>query len=700
MKEKLTRIVTAGCVLAGLLLVAAPVTSGADPEEYFEYELTYIGGTYQVTITGYLGPGGYVQIPDRIEGYWVVTIASAAFEGNTALLGVSIPDTVGTIGSGAFRGCTGLTSVTIPDWVLTIEEGAFASCTNLTNITVNPLNRTFYSVSGVLFTRKDLLNQIKLVQFPGGKAGHYDIPDGVTHILPEAFCGSSSLTTATVPAGLTTIEGGAFRECPQLTGLYFKGPAPGSGEDATVFEGSDTVVLYRLAASSGWPAIGDLWDDRPTALWSGIIPTPTATPAPTPFNAVDSGDYDGDGTSDIGIFRPETGLWGIRSVSSFYFGGPGDLPVSGDYGNDGTSDPAIFRPTTGLWIVRGITRAYFGGANDLPVPGDYDGDGRCDPGIFRRSSGLWSIRGFTRCYFGTTEDAPIPGYFSGDRPKNIAVFRPTTGLWAVRGLTRFYFGTSGDVGLAMDPVGTGTDSATIFRGGDGLWASRNLTRFYFGAGGDCPVPGDYDGGGSSDAALMRPASMLWVVRNLTQAYFGRDGDLPVTGRPCRPLTPTPTSSPSPTPHTGTPTPSPTSTPITPTPTPSVTPTPVGYKTPSPTPSVMPTVEPLIESSNSDCLGPTRLDDEPEYLDVFWETDHVAVRHYNAEYNCCLERVDVEMQVEGTQIRLYETEYVPIYCYCLCPYNVFSDISPLVPGEYTVSVYKMGSFWESATVTVP
>lgn len=95
-----------------------------------------------------------------------------------------------------------------------------------------------------------------------------------------------------------------------------------------------------------------------------------------------------------------------------------------------------------------------------------------------------------------------------------------------------------------------------------------------------------------------------------------------------------------------------------------------------------------------------LEDEPKYLEVFWENDCIVARHYNAEYNCCLERVDVEMQVEGSQIRLYETEYVPIYCYCLCPYNVFSDISPLVPGEYTVSVYKMGSFWESATVTVP
>lgn len=46
-----------------------------------------------------------------------------------------------------------------------------------------------------------------------------------------------------------------------------------------------------------------------------------------------------------------------------------------DYNGDGTSDIAVFRKDSGLWAVRGITRAYFGGSADSPVPGDYDGDG-------------------------------------------------------------------------------------------------------------------------------------------------------------------------------------------------------------------------------------------------------------------------------------------------------------------------------------
>ncbi len=34
-----------------------------------------------------------------------------------------------------------------------------------------------------------------------------------------------------------------------------------------------------------------------------------------------SGDYDGDGVSDIAIFRPSSGLWAIRGISRLYLSG-------------------------------------------------------------------------------------------------------------------------------------------------------------------------------------------------------------------------------------------------------------------------------------------------------------------------------------------------------------------------------------------
>jgi hypothetical protein len=82
-----------------------------------------------------------------------------------------------------------------------------------------------------------------------------------------------------------------------------------------------------------------------------------------------SADFNGDGTNDIGIFRPSTGLWAIRDGARVYFGGIGDEPMPGDYDGDGTVDIAIFRPSTGLWAVDGGLRAYFGGSGDVPLPG-------------------------------------------------------------------------------------------------------------------------------------------------------------------------------------------------------------------------------------------------------------------------------------------------------------------------------------------
>ncbi len=87
-------------------------------------------------------------------------------------------------------------------------------------------------------------------------------------------------------------------------------------------------------------------------------------------------------------------------------------PDSGDYDGDGTSDIAVFRGSSGLWAVRGVTRAYFGAGGDVPVPGVYGGAPAAEMGIFRPAAGLWAIRGTS------------PG--STSAPPRIPRSRPTT----------------------------------------------------------------------------------------------------------------------------------------------------------------------------------------------------------------------------------------------------------------------------------
>ena len=238
-------------------------------------------------------------------------------------------------------------------------------------------------------------------------------------------------------------------------------------------------------------------------------------------------DYNGDGTSDIAIFRASSGLWAVRGVTRVYFGGAIDQTAPGDYNGDGTTEIGIFRDTSGLWAIRGVTRAYFGTAYDWSEPGDYNGDGVWDLAIFRRSSGLWAVRGITRAYFGGASDIPAPGYFNSDNLLDLALFRPTSGLWAVRGTTRFYFGGSSDIPVSGDYNGDGIWEGGIFRPTAGLWAIRGVTRRYFGGSSDSAVPADYSGNGRDDIGIFRYSSGLWAVSGLTRAYYGTSSDSPV-----------------------------------------------------------------------------------------------------------------------------------------------------------------------------
>src|SRR6185436_18159275 len=83
----------------------------------------------------------------------------------------------------------------------------------------------------------------------------------------------------------------------------------------------------------------------------------------------------------------------------FAFGNDGDVPVAGDWDGDGVSSVGVYRPSNGTFYLRNHNwagaaevTARFGNLGDKPVVGDWDGDGDTTISVYRPGNGTFYLR--------------------------------------------------------------------------------------------------------------------------------------------------------------------------------------------------------------------------------------------------------------------------------------------------------------------
>jgi hypothetical protein len=178
--------------------------------------------------------------------------------------------------------------------------------------------------------------------------------------------------------------------------------------DESMLDDAAGAGLVQEAAAAGWQTLAfhndetERWilmgkpgSSPQTGTLSGFIPGGHGGDIPV------VGDWNGDGTAKIGVFRK--GIWLLDSDGSHQlieskavgWGEPGDIPVVGDWNGDGRTKIGVFRGGTWYLDLDGSHRLTppkiftWGRPGDVPLVGDWNHNRKTKIGVYQ--SGTWLL---------------------------------------------------------------------------------------------------------------------------------------------------------------------------------------------------------------------------------------------------------------------------------------------------------------------